>query len=55
MTHLTLSDFPLTPKDYPEDFDGENGRYMCKCCECGSMFQGNKHRQVCKECFGEGE
>jgi hypothetical protein len=37
-------------KDWPEDFNHENGRYQCRCVVCGGMFYGHKRRVVCKEC-----
>lgn len=37
-------------RDWPEDFGHENGRYWCKCIECGNAFMGHKRRVVCKTC-----
>lgn len=37
-------------KNWPEDYDQENGNYQNKCSDCGEMFMGNKHRFLCKEC-----
>jgi hypothetical protein len=36
--------------DWPEDFEHENGRYFCRCIECGGGFIGHKRRVVCKLC-----
>lgn len=36
--------------DWPEDFDHEDGRYLCKCIECGDLFTGHKRRHLCKAC-----
>ena len=41
---------PITDKDFPEDFKQENGCYQNKCCLCGEIFKGNKHRVTCKLC-----
>lgn len=38
------------PRSWPEDFDGENGRYLNSCAGCKREFIGNKHRISCKEC-----
>jgi len=37
-------------RDYPEDFDKENGLYLCKCSCCGREFTGHKRRVLCKLC-----
>lgn len=37
-------------KDWPEDFDGENGNYLCLCVGCDHVFKGHKRRVMCKEC-----
>ena len=44
--------FPLASsvRDWPEDFEHENGNYVCKCCECKLTFFGHKRRVVCKTC-----
>lgn len=39
-----------TPRDWPEDYDDENGCYSCSCCYCESVFTGYKRRVVCKVC-----
>lgn len=40
----------ITPKDWIEDFDHENGNYTCQCLSCASYFTGHKRRVTCKEC-----
>jgi hypothetical protein len=40
-------------KNWPEDFDQENGQYMNLCCECKQSFVGLKGRDVCKQCVAE--
>lgn len=37
-------------KDWPEDFDHENGMYYCRCIHCKDLFIGYKRRAVCKLC-----
>jgi hypothetical protein len=37
-------------KDFPEDFDHENGNYHNICCKCNEIFTGHKRRVFCKEC-----
>jgi hypothetical protein len=39
-----------SPKSWPEDYEHESGKYMCKCCFCEQSFMGHKRRVVCKEC-----
>lgn len=41
---------PPVKRDWPEDFSGENGKYMNHCIDCGETFIGHKRRQVCKAC-----
>ena len=41
---------PNSDRDWPEDFDHENGNYECKCLTCGNMFRGHKRRVICKVC-----
>ena len=38
------------PRDWPEDYDHENGCYECGCAYCGRTFLGYKRRVVCKVC-----
>lgn len=37
-------------RDWPEDFDHENGNYRCHCLICGEYFTGHKRRIRCKLC-----
>jgi len=37
-------------RDWPEDFEHENGNYMCNCSTCGKRFFGHKRRVTCKLC-----
>lgn len=37
-------------RDWPEDFDQENGEYQNECYLCHEIFVGNKHRVECKRC-----
>lgn len=37
-------------RDWPEDFEYENGIYMNTCAECGNTFTGHKRRVTCKSC-----
>ena len=39
-----------TAKDWPEDFDDENGQYCNRCFYCGELFLGHKRRIICKVC-----
>lgn len=39
-----------TEKDWPEDFQHENGDYQCHCIGCNGVFRGHKRRVMCKEC-----
>lgn len=38
------------PRDWPDDFPDENGKYMHKCFQCDSEFIGHKHRLICRAC-----
>lgn len=40
-----------SPRNWPEDFPDENGKYVNQCRYCAHMFMGNKHRRICKECY----
>jgi len=42
-----------TARDWPEDFDEENGCYLSICCSCFKLFYGHKHRSTCKECHDD--
>ena len=39
-----------TSRDWPEDFSGENGCYLNRCCLCHETFTGHKRRYVCHVC-----
>lgn len=39
-----------SPKDWPEDFNDENGNYANVCCICDHTFYGHKGRVSCKPC-----
>jgi len=39
-----------SPRDWPEDFKLENGKYQCGCTNCGNHFIGHKRRVTCKVC-----
>lgn len=36
--------------DWIEDWQYDNGQYMCKCHQCEATFIGHKRRPVCKQC-----
>ena len=38
------------PRDWPEDFSHDNGRYLNTCCGCNHIFTGHKRRNECKVC-----
>ena len=38
------------PRDWPVDFNQENGQYQRSCIMCQLPFIGNKHRLVCRQC-----
>ena len=37
-------------RDFPEDFEHENGCYQNECRMCHKTFLGYKYRRICKEC-----
>lgn len=37
-------------RDWPEDFEDENGNYQNRCCVCKEFFFGYKRRVTCKKC-----
>lgn len=39
-----------TSRNFPEDYDQENGNYINTCKDCNLPFRGNKHRIWCKMC-----
>lgn len=41
------------PRDFPEDFNNENGKYLCTCRICHLSFVGHKKRIICKECLNK--
>ena len=46
-----MTDFPKPSKrDWPEDFDMENGNYLSRCYGCDKTFFGYKRRIECKVC-----
>lgn len=48
---MTLQIRSKNPKrDWPSDFEYENGNYFCNCVTCHKEFVGNKHRFVCRVC-----
>lgn len=40
----------LADCDWTEDFEHENGNYLCHCSNCGGHFKGHKRRVICKLC-----
>lgn len=40
----------VSERDWPEDFQHENGQYMCRCHKCENTFIGYKRRVTCKVC-----
>ena len=41
---------PPTPYDWPDDSHLENGKYTCRCLDCGRFFVGHKRRLQCRVC-----
>lgn len=41
-------------RDWPEDFEFENGNYQNKCIFCDEYFNGHKNRIICKTCDERG-
>lgn len=41
---------PVSSRDWPDDFQDENGNYSCMCFACGNIFTGHKRRNICKVC-----
>lgn len=37
-------------KSFQQDYQHENGNYVCKCFVCKEPFMGYKRRVICKEC-----
>lgn len=54
MTHLRDFDRLHTATanggDWDADAAHENGKYQCRCCNCGNLFIGHKRRVTCKTC-----
>jgi hypothetical protein len=42
-----------SPKNWKEDYEHENGNYICTCYSCKESFYGHKRRVVCKTCASE--
>jgi len=42
-----------SPKNWTEDYELENGNYICRCSLCKEYFYGYKRRVICKECAKE--
>lgn len=42
-----------TERDWPSDYDQENGCYSNLCCECGEFFTGHERRAMCRVCASE--
>ncbi len=53
-TPLTILEGDALPnksvRDWPEDFEYENGNYLNKCLICEQTFVGHKCRTWCKAC-----
>jgi len=47
---MKQSDLINSPKNWKEDYEHENGNYMCHCRLCKQSFLGHKRRVMCKEC-----
>ena len=47
---MSLLPSATLPKDYPEDFEHENGNYWNECIRCHTSFVGHKRRPLCKVC-----
>lgn len=45
-----MSTLEPSARDWPEDFQHENGNYICFCVNCGNTFFGYKRRMICKTC-----
>lgn len=39
-----------SPRNWTEDYELENGKYICHCIRCNKSFFGYKRRLICKEC-----
>lgn len=38
-------------RDWKEDFQHENGNYICLCVKCKNTFFGHKRRMICRACM----
>lgn len=50
MTEQLWYNFLEKKRSWPEDFEHENGEYMCRCAACTQTFVGYKRRSCCKLC-----
>ena len=48
MVKKIYENWPLTARDFSEDYPGENGFYQC--IYCNEFFFGHKYCHICKEC-----
>lgn len=48
------STWGISARDWPEDFNLENGNYMNICTTCKQGFMGYKRRFTCKVCAAQG-
>jgi len=51
MSETKVKNYEPSARDWPGDFDYENGQYQNKCVSCDSLFIGHKGRRTCKKCF----
>lgn len=45
-----MMNYTPSRRDWTEDFEHENGQYLCNCKKCGETFMGHKRRPLCKSC-----
>jgi hypothetical protein len=45
--------FAYSVRDWPEDFEHENGQYYNECVMCQQTFIGHKRRHICRVCSTE--
>lgn len=50
MTEQLWYNFLEQKRSWPEDYEHENGNYMCQCAACNQRFNGYKRRSICKLC-----
>ena len=61
LNHMDLIDYEKalnvprvdSPKNWIEDYENENGNYICRCCRCKEYFFGHKRRVLCAECANQ--